>query len=98
MSVKQNVKYMSNFLRSAKDDEVKGFVKHIISLYETRKMMQPDKAFNIIGDLVSRDGRTFKKGLSNYHQNMKKHETIEPLPIRLAITREATIVRQKKAK
>ena len=60
--------------------------------------MQPDKAFNIIGDLVSRDGRTFKKGLANYHKIMKKHETIEPLPVRLAITREATIVRQKKAK
>ena len=29
---------------------------------------------------------------------MKKHEAIEPLPIRLAITREATIVRQKTAK
>ena len=58
--------------------------------------MQPDKAFNNIGDLVSRDGRTFKKGLSNYHKIMKKHEAIEPLPVRLAITREATIVRQKK--
>ena len=95
MSVQQNVKYLSNFLRSAKDDEVKGFVKNVVGLYETRKMMQPDKAFNIIGDLVSRDGRTFKKGLANYHKIMKKHETIEPLPIRLAITREATIVRQK---
>ena len=65
MSVKKNVKYMSNFLRSAKDDEVKGFMKNVIGLYETRKMMQPVKAFYNIGDLVSRDGRTFKKGLAN---------------------------------
>ena len=67
----QNVKYMSNFLRSAKDEEIKGFMKNVIGLYETRKMMQPDKAFNIIGDLVSHDGRTFKIGLSNYQ---KKYE------------------------
>ena len=57
--------------------------------------MQPDQAFNLISDLVSRDGRTFKKGLASYLKIMKKHETIEPLPVRLAITREATIVRQK---
>jgi len=86
---------MSYFLQNARDAEVKGFMQNIIGLYDTRKMMQPAAAFNIISDLVSHDKRSFSKGIRNYHKAMTKYATIEPLKIRLDKTRDATIVRQK---
>jgi hypothetical protein len=96
-NLRSNVKFLQGFLRTAKP-EVKDKIHTLVDLYQSRKISNLTTAENMIMQLKAADPKvrdanpnSFKKVFQKYDKLVSKYESLEPLNVRVAATKNKNI-------
>jgi hypothetical protein len=96
-NLRSNVKFLQGFLRTAKP-EVKDKIHTLVDLYQSRKISNLTTAENMIMKLKAADPKvrdanpnSTKKAYQKYDKLVAKYESLEPLNVRVAATKNKNV-------